>query len=146
MEHLEKLEEEVSAWPGISVHPHRFGGREFRFGDAEVGHAHWGGVVDIPFPRSVRDALLAEGLAGEHPWVPDSGWVSFRIRDGQGLKQALWLLRLSLLRYLLKSAADPRKLLEEQSKELRLSPRFRSLLEPFVPKTAKQASSEPRSA
>jgi hypothetical protein len=143
MEHLKKLEEEVSAWPDVSVHPHRFGGREFRFATAEVGHAHRGGVVDIPFPRSIRDALLAEGLAGEHPWVPNSGWVSFRIRDGQDLKHALWLLRLSLLRYLLKAATNPRKLLEEQSKELRLSPRFESLLEPFMPKTAKQASSEP---
>jgi hypothetical protein len=66
MKHRKRLEEEVSAWLGISVHAHRFGGREFRFGSAEVGHVHEGGVVDIPFPRSVRDALLAEGLAEEH--------------------------------------------------------------------------------
>jgi hypothetical protein len=66
MKHLKRLEEEVSAWSEISVHAHRFGGREFRFGSAEVGHVHEGGVVDIPFPRSVRDALLAEGLAEEH--------------------------------------------------------------------------------
>ena len=62
MKHLKKLEDEVSVWPQISVHPHRFAGREFRFGSAEVGHVHTGGIVDIPFPRSVRDALLAEGL------------------------------------------------------------------------------------
>ena len=66
MRYLKKLEDEVSAWPNISVHAHRFGGREFRFGSAEVGHAHMGGAVDIPFPHSVRDALLAEGLAEEH--------------------------------------------------------------------------------
>lgn len=143
MEHLEKLEAEVSVWPNISVHPHRFGSREFRFQDAEVGHVHRGGVVDIPFPRSVRDALLAEGLAEEHPWVPNSGWVSFRIREGQDLNHALWLLRLSLVRYLLKAAAAPRQLLEKESEALHLSPRFQSLLEPFIPKTAKQASSEP---
>jgi hypothetical protein len=143
MEPVEKLEEEVLAWPHISVHPHRFGGREFRLGNAEVGHVHRGGVVDIPFSRSVRDALLAEGLAEEHPWVPNSGWVSFRIRGGQDLEHALWLLRLSRLRYLLKAATDPRKLLQEEGEELRLSPRFQSLLEPFVPKPAKQASSEP---
>jgi len=35
---LKTLEAEVSAWPSISIHPHRFGGREFRFGNAEVGH------------------------------------------------------------------------------------------------------------
>ena len=64
MKHLKKLEDEVSTWPHISVHPHRFGGKEFRFGSAEVGHIHAGGIVDIPFPRSVRDALLAGCLAG----------------------------------------------------------------------------------
>jgi len=30
-EHLRRLEEEVSAWPSISVHPHRFGGKGFLF-------------------------------------------------------------------------------------------------------------------
>jgi hypothetical protein len=59
MKRLKRLEQEVSAWPEMSVHAHRFGGTEFRFGSAEVGHVHEGGVVDIPFPRSVRDALLA---------------------------------------------------------------------------------------
>ncbi len=29
MKHLKKLEDEVTAWPHISVHPHRFGGKEF---------------------------------------------------------------------------------------------------------------------
>ena len=143
MEHLEKLEAKVSVWPNISVHPHRFGGREFRFQDAEVGHVHRDGVVDIPFPRPVRDALLAEGLAEEHLWVPNSGWVSFRIRNGPDVEHALWLLRLSLARYLLKAASDPRRLLEEESEALHLSPRLQSLLEPFIPKTSKPASSEP---
>jgi Family of unknown function (DUF5519) len=140
MEHWKKLVEEVSVWPSVSVHPHRFGGKEFRFGSAEVGHVHTGGMVDIPFPRPVRDALLDEGLAEEHHWVPNSGWVSFRVRGDQDLQHALWLMRLSLLRYLLKAATDPVALLDRESDELRLSPRFKSLLEPFVPKTANHAS------
>jgi hypothetical protein len=141
MEYWEKLEEQVSAWPQVSIHPHRFGGREFRFGSAEVGHVHTGGIVDIPFPRPVRDALLAEGLAEEHHWVPNSGWVSFRIHGAEDLKHALWLMRLSLLRYLLKVATEPRRLLDEESRELRLSPGFKSLLEPFL-KTAKPTSTD----
>jgi Family of unknown function (DUF5519) len=131
MKHLKKLEDDVSAWPHISVHPHRFGGREFRFGSAEVGHAHTGGTVDIPFHRSVRDALLAEGLAEEHHWVPNSGWITLRIRSEQDLKQALWLMRLSCLRYRLKTATDPRRLLENETEELHLSPQFKCLLERF---------------
>jgi hypothetical protein len=137
MNHLQRLEEEVSAWPDISVHPHRFGGREFRLGSAEVGHIHTGGVVDIPFPRLIRDALLEEGLAGEHRWVPNSGWTTFRLRGEADFKHAVWLMRLSYLRYAMKSAAAPRELFDRQSEELRLSPRFRSLLEPFLPVKAR---------
>lgn len=141
MEHLKALEDELSAWPQISVHPHRFGGREFRFGSAEVGHAHTGGIVDIPFTRPIHDALLAEGLVEGHRWVPDSGWITFRIRREEDLQHALWLLRLSYLRYLLKTALDPRDLLERESEQLRLSPRFRTLLEPFIPRSASLQSS-----
>jgi hypothetical protein len=104
---------------------------------------HTGGIVDIPFPRSVRDALLTEGLAEEHRWVPNSGWITFHVRSDEDLKHALWLMRLSYLRYLLKSATDPRKLLEQESERLRLSPQFRSLLEPLVPKAANRFSTEP---
>ena len=144
IKHLRKLEDDVSTWPNISVHPHRFGGREFRFGSAEVGHIHAGGVVDIPFPRSVHDVLLAEGLAEEHRWVPNSGWITFRVRSRseEDLKHALWLMRLSYLRYALKKAADPRGLFEQESEELHLRPQFKSLLEPFVPKTAGHVTAE----
>ena len=146
MNSLKRLEDEVTAWPHISVHPHRFGGREFRFGNAEVGHVHTGGIVDIPFPRSIRDRLLAEGLAEEHRWVPNSGWITFHVRTEKDLDHAVWLLRLSYLRYALKHAADPHRLFEQESVQLRLSSRFKSLLEPFVPKNARQESADRLSA
>jgi hypothetical protein len=137
MDCLKNLEDEISAWPHAAIHPHRFGGREFRFGNAEVGHMHTGEVVDIPFLRSIRDALLDQGLADEHPWVPHSGWITFRVRSEDDFKHTLGLMRLSYLRYALKTASDSRGLLEPESEDLHLNPRFRSLLEPFMPKTAK---------
>jgi hypothetical protein len=140
-----RLENEVSAWQDVSIHSHRLGGTEFQFGAAEVGHVHTNGTVDIPLPRSVRDALLARGLAEEHRWVPNSGWITFRMRREEDLSHALWLMRLSYLRYALKRSTDPQKLLEQESEELRLSAQFRSLLEPFVPKTATHLSAEPLS-
>jgi len=146
MNYLKPLEAEVSAWPNVSIHPHRFGGREFRFRNAEVGHTHAGGIVDIPFPRPVRDALLAEGLAEEHRWVPNSGWTTFQIRSEESLSHALWLMRLSYLRYALKTATDPHRLLEQESEQLHLSFQLKALLEPFVPRTANRGSTEPLSA
>lgn len=140
---LEELERKMSCWPGVSVRPHRFGGREFRFRAAEIGHIHAGGIVDIPFPRSIRDALMGEARAEKHRWAPNSGWITFRVRREQDLNHALWLMRLSYLRYALKAASDPVKVFEQESEQLCLSPRFQGLLEPFLPKFAKQACSHP---
>jgi hypothetical protein len=132
MNYLESLEQEVCSWPEVSIPPHRFAGREFRYGSAEIGHVHPGGIVDIPFPRPVRDALLDEHLAQEHQWVPNSGWVTFRVRTDNDLQHALWLLRLSYLRYALKAAANPQDVFERESDILRLSTRFKSLLQAYV--------------
>jgi len=146
MRDLEKLEHEVLSWPKVSVHPHRFGGLEFRFGAAEIGHVHAGGVVDIPFTRSIHDVLLREGLVEEHRWVPNSGWITFRLGNSKELNHAVWLLRLSYLRYALKTADDPHQLFKNESEKLHLSSRFQTLLEVFIPKSAKPVSAEPVSA
>ena len=71
-----RLKDEVASWPGISVHPHRFAALEYRFGKAEVGHVHFWGDVDIPFPRAVRDFLLERNRVEQHRWIPDSGWTT----------------------------------------------------------------------
>ena len=137
MDYLKRLEDEISTWPHVSVHPHRFGGREFLFDSAEVGHVHIGGTVDIPFTRPIHDALLAQGLAAEHHFVPDSGWITFHMRSEADFKHALWLMRLSYLRYAVKHASDPVSLVERESNALYLDGRFRSLLEAFFPVRAR---------
>jgi len=146
MMYLKRVENLMSGWDGVTSHRHRFGGREFMFGAAEVGHVHTNGLVDIPFPRSIRDALLAGGLAAEHRWVPNSGWITFYIRSEEDLDHAVWLMCLSYLRYSLKAAPEPQKLFEQESEKLHLNPHFKSLLEPFVSKVPKQVSAEPLSA
>lgn len=118
----------------MSTHPHRFGGKEFRFAAAEVGHIHRGGVVDIPFPRSLRDALLLEDLAKEHRWVANSGWVTFHVHNDADLNHALWLMRISYLRYALKTASNAAEMLENKSADLHLKPQFRCLLAQFLRK------------
>ncbi len=50
-------------WEGMETHPHRFGGTEFRIGKREIGHIHGDSLVDIPFPKKVRDEIVAAGEA-----------------------------------------------------------------------------------
>jgi hypothetical protein len=128
-----KLKREVSSWPGISVLPHRFAAWEYRFGKAEVGHVHFWGDVDIPFPRPVHDFLLNHNLAAEHRWVPNSGWTTFHIRGDKGVEHAIWLMRLSYLRYVLKSTPNPVEQLETEAMRLHLSPDLVALLSRFIP-------------
>jgi len=52
-------------------------------------------------------------------------------------EHALWLLRLSYLRYALKAAADPRQLLDDESKNLGLDDRFKDLLGASCPRARK---------
>jgi Family of unknown function (DUF5519) len=139
---LDEIERQMLSWPEVSAHAHRFGGREFQFREAEIGHVHRGGIVDIPFPRAVRDALLEERLAEEHHWVPNSGWITYNVRNEEDLKHALWLMQLSYLRYELKTAANPAALLETASEQIPLSPRLKSRFALLLPR-AKQSPAKP---
>lgn len=82
-------------WEGIESHPHRFGGMEFRIGKREVGHIHGDSLVDIPFPKKIRDEIVAVGEASPHHVLPESGWVSFYLKEGGDIKRAIDLLKRS---------------------------------------------------
>ena len=82
-------------WEGMESHPHRFGGTEFRIGRREIGHIHGDSLVDIPFPKKVRDEIVAAGEAEPHHILPETGWVSFYIREEKDIQKAIDLLRRS---------------------------------------------------
>ena len=83
---------EVSSWAGVTVHNHRFGGVEFQVGRRELGHIH-SAIADLPFPRSVRDELIATGRAHPHHVLPDSGWVTVPMRSTSEAASIIELFR-----------------------------------------------------
>ena len=89
----EKIKDEVLAWEGTEARPHRFGGVEFRVGGHEIGHLHGDRQADLPFPRRVREELVSEGKAQLHHVLPQTGWVSYRIRGEEDVEGALELFR-----------------------------------------------------
>ncbi|MGA2010040.1 MAG: luciferase family protein [Solirubrobacteraceae bacterium] len=91
----EQITRTVAAWPGVEAGPHRFGGVEFRLGRRELGHLHGDRIADLPFPRRVRDELIAEGRARPHHVLPDSGWITVAIDGPDGVPDAIELFRLS---------------------------------------------------
>jgi hypothetical protein len=89
----ESIEREVASWEGVSVHPHRFGGVEFRVGKRELGHLHetW---ADLPFTSRIREMLVDTGRAEPHKFGVN-GWVSRDFDD-----EVIELFRLSYERAL----------------------------------------------
>src|SRR5688572_31196436 len=83
----------VTGWAGVTPKPHRFGGVEYVIGRREVGHIHGDQLVDIPFPKKVRDEIVAAGRAQPHHILPETGWISFYLRHESDVEQAIALLR-----------------------------------------------------
>lgn len=74
------------------MHEHRFGGVEFRIGRCELGHLH-PLFADLPFPRHVRDELVASGRAKPHHVVPNSGWVTVPMRTAPEAENVIALFQ-----------------------------------------------------
>ncbi|MSP14022.1 MAG: hypothetical protein EXR62_13840 [Chloroflexi bacterium] len=91
----QKIRETLLNWEGVTAHPHRFGGTEYRLGKRELGHVHGDYLVDIPFPTRVRDEVVAAGMAEPHHILLDSGWISLYLRAAADVDGAMALLRRS---------------------------------------------------
>jgi hypothetical protein len=91
----ERIDREIGALPGVSTEPHRFGGTEYRYGRRELGHVHGDRFADLPFPRRVRDELVAAGRAKPHHVLPDSGWVTAPTTSEEDVENVIGLFRLS---------------------------------------------------
>ena len=94
---VDRVIEQVAAWPHVNTEEHRFEGREFTLGPREVGHVHRWGIVDVPVTERLREQLVAEGKTGEHQVVPESGWTTCYVESEADVERCVWLLRLSYL-------------------------------------------------
>ncbi len=91
----ELLTKEIASWEGVSAHEHQFGGIQFDYGRVEIGHIHDDPFVDLPFPKAIRNQLIAEGRASVHEPLPNSGWVRRYLQHESDLNEAIALFRLN---------------------------------------------------
>lgn len=92
---LERIVAVVHGWEEVEIRPHRYGGLEFRLGNRELGHIHGDALVDIPFPKAMRNEIVAAGEAEPHHILPNSGWVSVFLRAHEDVGRAIGLLERS---------------------------------------------------
>ena len=87
-EPLTTIQRAVKSWPGVTTGDTGRGGLQFSYGRVELGHLHGSSFADLPFPKKVRDELIAAGRASVHDPLPNSGWVRRRM-DGPGDAEAV---------------------------------------------------------
>lgn len=96
--HGQRVVQEVTTWPGISTRPAPFGGGiEFVVKGRAIGHVHVEGEsqADIPFPRAIRDQLVAESRTGPHHIYPDSTWTTRPIHSAADADEVVDLFRIN---------------------------------------------------
>jgi hypothetical protein len=90
-----RIADAVGSWSGVTAGPHRFGGVEFALGRRELGHLHGDRIADLPFPRRVRDELIAAGRALPHHVLPDSGWITRPMATEDDVADVIELFRMA---------------------------------------------------
>jgi hypothetical protein len=90
-----RIQREVSSWPGVTVHGHRGGIVFFHVGSREIGHLHGSRFADLPFPVRIREELVSAGKADLHYLHPQSGWITYHIRNQEDFAPIVELFRLN---------------------------------------------------
>jgi Family of unknown function (DUF5519) len=85
---FDRLNTELTGWPGVTTGPGRFGSTTYFYGSREIGHLHGNSHADLPFPTRIRHELVASGAAEPHHYLPESGWVTVPLAGPDGIGRA----------------------------------------------------------
>jgi Luciferase len=91
----ERIIEIITSWPGITTEIGRFAETEFYLDGRTLGHVHGDHQADIPYPRRIRDELVAAGRTGPHHIHPDSTWTTRYIASDDDLDEVVRLVRIN---------------------------------------------------
>jgi hypothetical protein len=108
LDSAERIRREMTGWPGVTTAAGEYGETDFVVDGRSLGHVHGGHQADIPFPRRIRDELVAVGRIGPHHVHPDSGWTTLYIRTDADAQEAIELLRINYDRIIQRAEASAR--------------------------------------
>ena len=69
-----------------------------------LAHLHGERLADLPFPIEVRKELVASRRALPHHIYPESGWVSYWIRNSDDIPAVVDLFKIQYERLKIRSA------------------------------------------
>jgi hypothetical protein len=91
----ERIHQVMIECDGVISGIHLFGGIEYKLGKREIGYIHGNHLVDIPFPKKIRNEIVEKGEAQPHHVLPESGWASIYLHNENDVEGAINLLRRS---------------------------------------------------
>jgi hypothetical protein len=92
---IARILEETRTWPGVGIETRADGVIQLVLSRGVLARLHAGGLIEIPYPRPVGEALVAAGRVQRHHALPDSGWVNVRLERADQVEDTLALLRLA---------------------------------------------------
>lgn len=77
---VDRIDATLVTWPGVSRHPHEWGGNEYRRAGVELGHFHpTDGRFDVLVGPEERDRRVELGLGEPDIYAqPEDGWLTVR--------------------------------------------------------------------
>ena len=100
---------QVEQWDGVETVEKRDGAAEFTYGGDDFGHVDDDGSVDLPLSTKLRNALVDAGRTEPHPVYKKSGWTTFWVKSESDTEEAVKLLRLAYVYYVLKTSQEEGK-------------------------------------
>jgi hypothetical protein len=111
----ERIIATITGWPGVTTEIGRFHETEFVVEGRMIGHIHGDHQADIPYPRRIRDELVAAGRTGPHHIHPDSGWTTRYIHSDEDVDDVVALIRINYDRVTQRPRSDSSGTAPEQS-------------------------------
>jgi hypothetical protein len=93
---INAVETKAQRLADVRLGVHRYGGIGFFLHGKEMGHIHGNGLLDCFVGRENRDLLLraSAGVTAHHVF-PQSGWISFFVKDRDDVEQAIELIQVA---------------------------------------------------
>ena len=91
----ERIISTITAWPGVTTGTGPFEETELFLDGEMLGHVHGDHQADIPYPRRIRDELVAAGRAEPHHIHPESTWTTRTITSDGDVDAIVELIRIN---------------------------------------------------
>jgi Family of unknown function (DUF5519) len=92
----QRINEEVTSWPGVEAGIGRRGEFGFTVGRREIGHLHGDHALHIGFPKEIWTELFEQGRIDYHPVFPGKpGFGARAIENDEDVRDVIAMLRLN---------------------------------------------------